>query len=388
MRHVVFLANLLFSFSLAITAYINSSYIASGVGTRAVGMVYMASAILTIYVLSRACPTLGKVGNRRYFLLYAGIHALSLFILALPVGAYGHALALMTYIVSASALYFSFDIFFEHTTETRGRGKSRGLYLALSNCGWVIAPLCTATILDRYGYGGIYAIALFVFLFLVYILQTGLRKYQDPKYTPHKTRMLLGEVWKAPTLRTVVLANFILQIFYAWMVVYVPIYLSQNLGLSWDIIGFIFAIMLTSFVILDYPLGRLADWIGSEKELAAIGFIIMAMSLFGFALIPHPTIAAVGVLMLLSRIGAATVETMTEIHFFKIVSIENPMYVSLFRDLNPLANVITPVIALTAFSLLTFRHSFAAFGCILIIGFVATFFMEQKRAWWVREHTL
>lgn len=386
MRHVVLLANLLFAFTLALTTYTNSSYVAAGIGTKAVGFVYMISAILTIYILSRACPTLARFGNRKYFLLYAAVHALSLLVLALPLDAFSHAFGLMTYIISASALFFSFDIFFEHTAEIQGRGKARGLYLALSNCGWVLGPLVTATIIHYFGQRGIYAIALFIFIFLVFILEIGLKKYRDPGYTSHKSRMVLGEVWKAPTLRVVVLANFILQIFYAWMVVYVPIYLTKNLGLSWEEIGFIFSVMLTSFVILDYPLGRFADWIGSEKELAAIGFLIMAVSVFGFFFMTTVSVALIAGLMFLSRIGAATVETMTEIHFFKIVSAENPMYVSLFRDLNPVANIVTPVIALTSFALFSFQQSFAVIGTIILLGFCASFFMEVNRKWWSRAH--
>jgi MFS family permease len=144
--------------------------------------------------------------------------------------------------------------------------------------------------------------------------------------------------------------------------------------------------MLTAFVILDYPLGRLADKIGSEKELTAIGFLIMAGTVFCFAFLPVLTIPLIGVLLFLSRVGAATVEAMTEIHFFKIIDGENPMYLTVLRDLRPLAYVITPIVATVSMYFLPFKTSFVVLGCILLIGFTISFKMEKKSIWWQRSH--
>ena len=165
-----------------------------------------------------------------------------------------------------------------------------------------------------------------------------------------------------------------------------PIYLNQHLGIPWSKIGIIFSIMLTAFVILDYPLGRLADKIGSEKELTAIGFVIMSLTVFGFAFLPALTIPLIGVLLFFSRVGAATVETMTEIHFFKIIDGENPMFLSIFRDIRPVAYVVTPIVATIAMTFLSFKTSFVVLGIFLLIGFCTALTMEKKRTWWQRSH--
>ncbi len=386
MQHVVFIANILFSFSLAITTFTNSSYIEKSIDTKGVGIIYVVSALLSIVLLSRGARDLARYGNRRYFLGIGAVHALSLLALALPFSILIHAAGLIAYLISGYALIFSFDIFFEHTALVRGRGRTRGLYLALGSCGWVIGPLITARIIDTLGYGGIYALALVIFALIAVIMAIGLKRYQDPKYTSHRAHMMLAHLWKVPTLRTVILANFILQFFYAWMVVYTPIYLHEYIGLSWDTIGIIFAVMLTTFVVLDYPLGRIADRLGSEKELSAIGFLIMACSVFGFVFLSSTTAITFGILLFVSRIGAATVEAMTEIHFFKIIDGANPMYLSIFRDLRPLAYVTAPIVAIIAFAFLPFKLTFAVLGIILLIGFFAAFKMERKSDWWVREH--
>ncbi len=386
MRHVVFLANLLFSFSLAITTYVNSSFIAEAVGTGAVGVVYIISALITIFMLARASKVVREMGNRKYFFFSAAIHVLSLLLLALPLGGFARIIGFVVYLISGTTLSVSFDIFFEHTAEKKNRGRTRGLYLALSNLGWVIGPLVTATLIDFFGYKGVYTISLCIVILFTVLLRLELYNYKDPAYTPHAARLSIHKAWNIPGIRMVVLSNFMLQIFYMWMIVYVPIYLTQNLGLTWDSIGLIFSVMLTAFVILDYPLGRLADKLGSEKELAAIGFLIMAASVFGFAFLPTITVGMVAFLMIISRIGAAMVETMTEVHFFKITTDSSPLLITLFRDLRPIATVVTPIVALSGFAFLGFRYSFAIFGMLMIAGFFFALGLERHRKWWKRDH--
>lgn len=386
MQHIVFLANFLFSFTLAITTFTNSSFLEKSIGTKGVGIIYIASSILAVFFLSKSARLLAKLGNRKYFLLTAGIHLCSLLLLVLPLHVIIHAIGLSAYLISGYGLVFSFDIFFEHTALIRGRGKTRGLFLALCNIGWVIGPLASARIINHLGFTGIYALALIIFSLLVIVLELGLKHYHDPTYTSHRSHMMLGKIWKVPTLHAVIFANFILQFFFAWMVVYMPIYLNQNLGIPWSTIGIIFSIMLTAFVILDYPLGRLADKIGSEKELAAIGFVIMAGTVFCFAYLPILTIPLIGILLFLSRVGAATVEAMTEIHFFKIIDGENPMFLTILRDVRPLSYIVTPLVAIASITIFSFKTSFAILGLFLIAGFFVAFKMEKKKVWWQRSH--
>jgi MFS family permease len=170
------------------------------------------------------------------------------------------------------------------------------------------------------------------------------------------------------------------------MIVYTPIYLYQYLGFSWDTIGIIFSVMLATFIILDYPLGRLADYLGSEKELCAIGFLIMAVSVFSLSILNAPTAITVGALLFFSRVGAATVEAMTEIHFFKVAKDTDPGLLALFADIRPLSYIAAPLVGFVALAFLPFKLIFAILGIILMIGFVVSFFLEAKTEWWVRSH--
>jgi MFS family permease len=306
--------------------------------------------------------------------------------LVLPLTTWVHIAAFLSYLFSGNMLIFSLDVFFNRTMEKSNRGNSRGLFLLLGNSGWVAAPLISASLILEFSYAGTYALALVIFAFVAVTVQTGIRggTNSSPLASPHP-RLPLRAVFKQPTLRPLILANFILQFFYVWMIIYTPIYLSVILGFSWETIGTIFSVMLTAFVILDYPLGRLADWLGSEKELAAIGFLIMAVSVFALAYVPLPSPLKIGAFLFLSRIGAATVEAMTEIHFFKIIT--DTRMLSVFRNLRPLAYIIAPLLGVLCVTYLPFKAIFVSLGGLLIAGFFIAFHMEKNTIWWRRSHT-
>ncbi len=385
-RRVVLLGNLLFSFSLAITAYTNSSFIEKTTGPQLVGVLYAVAAICSIVLLSRATHFIGTRGNRAYFALFALIQIISLIVLVSPVGTVLHISAFITYLFSSNILLFSMDVFFHHTADHKARGKARGLYLLLGNIGWIFAPILGALLIERFNYEGTYIFVLGLIVLVASIVLSGLRKVERLRHTPHIFHRPLRTAFKDRTLRRTILANFILQFFYSWMVVYTPIYLSFYLGLSWKTIGIIFAVMLSAFVILDYPLGRLADKIGSEKELASIGFVIMTLAVFGLAFLPLGNVILIGALLFFSRVGAATVETMTEIHFFKIAENADPRVLSVFRDLRPLAYIIGPLLGTIILEVAPFRSIFAILGVVLIVGFFVALGLEKNPEWWTRAH--
>ena len=386
MKHGILIGNLLFSLSGAITLYTNSSFIEKTVGAEYTAIIYAISSILSVIVLCSANKTLRRYGNRVFFFLYGSLYAVSLGIIALPFPDSLKIVALVAYLFSTNVIIFSLNIFFAHLAEMRGRGNMRGFFLLLGNIGIMLGPIIGAYFINYAGFSGMYMAGLFVFALLAILIETTFNTYIDPIYLPQKTYLAIRHTLKEKTLRNVIAANFILQLFYAWMVIYTPIYLVNVLGFSWASVGIIFSVMLSPFVLLDYPLGRIADYLKSEKELAVIGFLIMMICVFALAFIHAPSVLLVGVILFFSRVGAATVEAMTEIHFFKLAKDSDPGVISLFCDLRPISYIVAPILGAIAISMLPYQTMFAVLGCILILGFAVAFYMEKKPQWWVAEH--
>ncbi len=386
LRRTVFGTNLLFYFSLAITVFINSSFIEKELGEKYVGIIFAISSILTIWAHSNATKHLSRIGGRRYFILFALIQAISLCLIIIPSTNLIQAIAFVFYLTTTNILIFCLDVFFERVMGKHNRGKKRGVFLLLGNMGYVLAPLTTAFLVENFGYTGAYLATLIMITVLIAVVVTRMNNYTDAKYSAHPSNVIIHRVLANRQLRSVIGANFILQFFYAWMVVYAPILLHTHLGLPWKTIGVIFSVMLTTFVILDYPLGRLADKIGSEKELSAIGFIVMAISVFAIAALPLNNVYFIGAIFFFSRIGAATTEAMTEIHFFKTIKDSDSSLISIFRDIRPFAYLIAPIFGALLIPFTPLKSSFAVLGIIMIGGFFISLKMEKRDKWWEKAH--
>ena len=151
----------------------------------------------------------------------------------------------------------------------------------------------------------------------IWIIVQNLKEFKDPSYTTINVAASLLSFWKQKNLRLVFLAHFLLQIFFAWMVIYTPLYLASVVGFSWSEIGLIFFFALTAYVIFEYPIGEIADRYIGEKEMMAVGFLIMVVSTAWLSFITTPALVPWMVTMFLTRVGASLVETTTESYFFK-----------------------------------------------------------------------
>ena len=105
------------------------------------------------------------------------------------------------------------------------------------------------------------------------------------------------------------------------MVVFTPIYMNKVLGLTWDKVGIISALILLPFVIFQYPAGKIADKYWGEKELLFLGILIMGISTIGL-FFTHSIWAFVG-LLFCTRIGASIIEIMREVYLYKNLNAGN-----------------------------------------------------------------
>lgn len=386
MKRTVFIASFLLSFSIGIAAYINSSFIETFSSKSTIGIIYAASALLGIFALSRAGVMVARIGAKSFFFVHAVIQIGCLALIAAPVPKTITLLAFVGYLTCVYPLAFCLDVFFAHVMPVGSRGKTRGIFLFLSNLAWLCTPFAGIALKERAGFQGIYICALGIVAIIVVCIGIGFSSYVDAKYTPHRSRFSLFRSLKKARFRPVIFCNFLLQFFYSWMVVYSPIYLHEYLSFSWRDIAIMFTAMLSSFVILDYPLGRIADWLGSEKEFTALGFLCMIASLLGLFIFREKNIFVIGGLLALSRVGAASVEAMTEIHFFKIAKDSDPDILCVFRDLSPASYLIAPLIGGLLISVLPFHFLFGILGVILIAGFVVSLRLEKNTVWGQRAH--
>jgi MFS family permease len=276
----------------------------------------------------------------------------------------------IVFISTNTQIFFCIDIFIEHFGNKKTIGKNRGLYLTLINIAWVSSPLIASFLITKEGgYKTIYIVSLIAMIIATIVLILSVKNYKDTTYK--KTPFL--ETYKF--LKTnhhmlaIVIINFILQFFYAWMVVYTPIYLHEHIGLGWSQIGIIFTIMLTPFIILGLPIGKMIDKYHINKRfLLFIGFIIIIISTFLIAGINTKSIIIWAMILFMTRVGASIIETTSEIYFFTHIKEEETYLLSIFRDMTPVAYIIAPIISTLVFLFLPFNFLFIILSIVLLSG--------------------
>jgi MFS family permease len=136
--------------------------------------------------------------------------------------------------------------------------------------------------------------------------------------------------------------------------------------------------MLIPFVVLEIPLGKLADRNG-EKNALSMGFAIMALSMGLIAIMTDHNPYIWAAVLFLSRVGAATVEVMADTYFFKKVNATKTHLISFSRMARPIAYVVSPIVATILFMAFDMRGLFIFLGFLMLYGLRYTFAIRDVK---------
>jgi MFS family permease len=228
------------------------------------------------------------------------------------------------------------DIFVESFTSVADAGRTRTTYFTFMNLGWVFAPIIASYFIKGSNYRPVYllAAALLIPFYLVFI-KKGKNLKDKIKYDEDHIWQTIKTTFKTRDLRGIFSLATLLHLFYSLAVVYMPLYLHENIGLSWAQLGVAFSFMLLPFIIFEIPAGIIADKYLGEKEIMTVGFTILIISLILFFSVESTSVIVWGLILFFSRIGAALVEAMRESYFFKIISAKNVGLINFFRTAQP-----------------------------------------------------
>ena len=353
---------------IALPAYLYSSFLSQFFPEKFIGVIFAVGSLVTIWAFSKLPKLLRRFGNFQVATLVlslAIVTTAAFAVLDIPLLVIG-VFTLNT--VSLAALGFNMDIFLEHSSADNITGKIRGIYLVCINGAWIVAQLINSFILSDGRYTSAFLLSAFAALPVLFLIRRNFKKFQDPAYQNLHTFKLFRTATKNKNLIGIYLINFLLQFFYAWMVIYTPLYLHGHIGFSWQQIALMFSVMLLPFALLQAPLGTVADrWLG-EKEMLVAGFLIMAVSVFAMTFAAAQSLLFWTALLFVSRIGAATVEVMSETYFFKHVTDKDVSLIGLFRTTRPWAYIVSSILATVLLPFMAIQYLFAILACIMLYG--------------------
>lgn len=354
----------LFGFSQAILLYVMSFYFKTATGTENVGIFYTVSYIIVLIILLNLHKLVWKIGksNVFYFSLLAKI--VLVFFLTLIPPSYLSILLLMGYIIFTSLEWTNLDVILESFSKDQLSGRIRGIHLTVFNLGFLLGPFISTKILEGLNFQGIFALILIFNAVAFSLALIGLRSVNHEFSQKLKVSEVVKKVFQRKDVMGIYYISFVLEFFFALMVIFTPLYLL-DIGFSWDKIGIIFTIMLVPFVLLQYPAGILADKKLGEKEMIIAALLIMAGSTLSVYFIQSLSVLVWGAALFATRIGAALIEILRDSYFYKKIDGHDVDLINFMRTSTPVAYILST--AMSTIFILVFSLKFAFILVALVV---------------------
>lgn len=363
--------------------YILAPYLATLMPPALSGLVISLGAVVTLVAFPHLPKLVARYGPQRLGIRLAVLEMLILLALAASPGPVLAVLLAALACAVSPFIGYQLDLLLEAVVTDEGStGRIRGAFMTAANFALVLAPIVTGALLnDSNRYNLVFLVA--ALTLIPFIALMARQRLPGPVAVPRRAsiRDACFCVWGDRDLRAIAIAYATIQFFFHLAPLYIPLYLHTVLGIPWSELGWMFAVMLIPFVLLEYPAGWLADrWLG-DRRILATGFIITGLSFAATGLIEASTpTAAILAILLLSRVGAALVEAITEGHFFRRVSGDDVNTVSLFRMLRPCGALVAPILGSVLILSAGYTAFFAIAGCaVLLLGFLSSLSIRDPR---------
>jgi MFS family permease len=366
--NAVFSSNVFISLHYALIIYINSSFLSQFFSDTQVSSLYIIGAAINTFLLLNISRLIEKVGIYRFVAYSAVIEFLATAGICISTSRPLIAIYFLVGLVNISLLLYGFDVLIqEFASDNTRMGSIRATYLTITNATIVISPAIVAALLETGQYRYVYLVSALLLLPLYYYT----RLFKDSKNPPPQhiqVRTALADYFKDRDLYNSFICQFLLQLFYAFMIVYTPIYMNKYIGFSWPEIGLIFTIMLLPFIMFEFPVGGLEDEKYGEKEFMTIGFVIMGLATLFLSFITIRSFWMWAAALFITRIGAAFVEISSDTYFFKKVPMEKSNIIGFYRITRPLSFIIGPLLATILLQFIPFQYTFIVLGSIMVLG--------------------
>ncbi len=369
---LIYVLSIIFALHNSLTIFINSTYMERFVPAEVVGTFFMIGSTIAVLGFLFISRVLRKVGNVALTLGLAITEIIVLVVLGLTSIPGLAIIAFIIFLIVNPLIFLNLDIFSETIIgdDEESTGFKRGLVLTLISAAAMIGPLAISPIAgpDDANLQYVYFASAAVFTVFVLIVVSRLGQFKDPPY--HEVRIFdaISAFWVDTNIRFALGAQLMLQICYAWLGIYIPLYMATVISLSWTEIGVAMAVGTLAFILFEFPAGYVADRFIGETEMMAAGFLIMGLSMISMSFTTSTAIWTWVLIMFILRVGASLVEATTESYFFKHTKGDDTNYLSFFRLSRPLGIVFGSIIGSASLLFLSFQYIFLVLGIILFSG--------------------
>ncbi len=359
---------LLFTLHITPSVYINSNYLSLFFDTKYIGLIYSLASVVTVFAILNMRDKLKRFGNYKVFITTLFIEMFSLVLLIFSINPFITLLSFIILFVCHSTAFVNLDIFLERHTPNINTGAIRGWYLTSMNIAFIIGPFLASLLLVKDNFAFVYVFILILLIPVIYFAKNIFKDFEDAPYDKVYLIKAFKKIKLNNDIYSTLMSDFILKFFYAWMVIYTPLYLSEKMGFSISEITLILSIALIPFLIIQSFIGKVADDKIGEKEMLSVGFVIMAFFTIMISFIESSNITIWIAVLFMTRVGASMVEIMSETHLFKRIDGKDLNIISIFRISRPIAYILGAISGTLFLQIISFQMLFFILGGIVIYG--------------------
>jgi MFS family permease len=359
-----------FLFTLHITpvVYINSNFLGQYLSTTYVSLVYGLASLGTILSILLLRDRLKRFGNYKVFIGCLIIEIFALLLLILSDSMIPAVISFIALFIVQTITFINLDIFLEKHTQNEITGKIRGWYFTAMNIAFILGPFLSSLFLSNNDFKQVYIFTLVLVFPIIFLASELFSDFEDSAYDKIKIFSSIRRIRKNTDVYATIMSDFILRFFYAWMIIYTPIYLYQYQHFSLSEVTLILSIALIPFVLIQSFAGDLADKRFGEKEMLTIGFIVMAFFTATMSFIDSSNISVWIAILFMTRVGASMIEIMTETHLFKRVDSSDINIISIYRITRPVAYIFGALLGTFFLYIISFNMIFFILGGIVLYG--------------------
>ncbi len=371
----LYIATIFYSLHYAIALYLGSSFLSQYIDISLLGLIYIVSAGLTTYIAFELSHFLNTFTNYRVSLTAAVLEVVVLLLLASVSAPWLAILLFVMQQVLVHVLFVSLSISLAEVSKRSESGSVRGVYFTMLNLGILCAAFFSGLIFGAYKFTGVYLASAILLLPVIYIIYRYVHSIEEPYYKDISFFATLKKIASNKDVANIVTIQFILECFFAAMVVYTTPYLAEVIGIPTSVVlQTIMPFALLPFVIFPYELGVLADKKYGEKEFIIYGLVIMLLFTLIIPFVTTTNLLVWGALLFMTRVGASFVESMASVYFYKKIHKDEAGTITLFTTgTRSLALITVPVAAVVLLSVFDLpRYSIFIFVAALLLLVIPT----------------
>jgi len=358
----------LMGFQMILASYVTSALLQKVTGLENVGGFFFLVYLFSFLLIINLHHIVRKLGKGKVFISAVSIKLLALLAIGLLADRSLVVLFVMISLFIGPIAWVGLDLLVETFSKDKITGSIRGRFLTIMNMGCFLAPFLATFLIEKSGYlNAPFLLSAFLVFIVLILAFFKFFHFENDFKKDLSVRKVLQKMLKRKNILRIYFISFLLEFFYAIMIIHVPLFLLQN-NLTWKEIGEILTIMLFPFIVIQYPLGIMADKKWGEKEGLLVGILVMAITSILMVVPVENGFFYWMAILFVSRIGASMVELLRDAYFYKKVNANDVDIIDFFRTTRSVAYIIAGFISFLYLSFFSIEGIFVLLGLIIFLG--------------------